>query len=278
MGFHQFGQNAFNECSPSFEYANILNPINNRNDFLCAPEASNEITFQHELRTPGSAVDLARIAWTKAAKKAEQDKDFSELVDGFLAYATVFIDEIRKADTSIDDDVLQASADIIAIEDVRNQILNKARGLLATITYTYSTPSGKPATHDATAVLSYVAKNADKGAQLTGNFGGSWFASVPAGASYSRLKDYQFSGEFDQPLPASTSDPKATFSLAGYEQYQYKPNVLNVTVSNLAPGTNITVPANSQVFTSTKGWLGIAQAKLTFNIGKGASIPIAGTR
>ncbi len=237
-----------------------------------------------ELKTSGSTVDSARNTWLTAAEKAEEDNNFSEFVDAFLDYANVFINEIRKGDSTFDDDVLQATADIIAIRDVRNQILDKARGLLATVTYTYSTPPGKPATHDATAVLSYVWKNVDKGAQLTGNFGGSWFASVPVGASYRQLKDYQFSGEFDQPLPpaqkvkgqwVSNADPKATFSLAGYGQYQYAPNVLNLNITNVAPGTNITVPANSQVFTSTKGWLGIAQAKLTFNVGKGASIPLA---
>jgi hypothetical protein len=228
-----------------------------------------------ELATPGSAVDNARTIWISAARKAEQDNDFSEFVDGFLVYANVFLGEIRKGDSSFDNDVVQASADIIEITNVRNQVLDNARGLLATITYTYSTPVGKPSTHDATAVLSYAWKNVDKGAQLTANFGGSWFASVPAGASYTRLRDYQFSGEFDQPLAANNADPKATFSLAGYGQYQYSPNVLNLTVSNFAPGTNITVPANSQVFTSTAGWLGIVQAKLTFNIGKGTSVPIA---
>jgi hypothetical protein len=41
------------------------------------------------------------------------------------------------------------------------------------------------------------------------------------------------------------------------------------------PGTNISVPQNSQVFTSTPGWIGVAQTKLVFNIGKGTSIPVA---
>jgi hypothetical protein len=65
------------------------------------------------------------------------------------------------------------------------------------------------------------------------------------------------------------------FSVAGYGQYQYAASVLNVTVANVVPGTNISVPSNSEVFTSTPGWIGVAQTKLVFNIGKGTSIPVA---
>ena len=111
-------------------------------------------------------------------------------------------------------------------------------------------------------------------AQLNGNAAGSWFASVPVGAVYGRVQSYQFSGEYDQPI-GSKSAPRAIFSLAGYGQYQYSPTVLNITSANLAPGTNITLPSNAQVLLGTAGWLGVAQAKLVFNVGKGLSIPVA---
>jgi hypothetical protein len=51
--------------------------------------------------------------------------------------------------------------------------------------------------------------------------------------------------------------------------------VLNITAGNLAPGTNISLPSNAQVLLGVPGWLEVAQAKLVFNIGKGASVPIA---
>jgi hypothetical protein len=225
--------------------------------------------------TPGSPVSLAQLAWKSTANKAEVSGDFGDFVDGFVAYMNVWVAQLKIYDTTYDQDIVNAVQASDKIEDARNSILDNARGLLATITYTYTTPPGKPATHDATGVLSYVPKTVDPGAQLTINFGASWFVSVPTGAKYGSLKEYQFSGEFDQPLPRRASSPKATVSLAGYGQYQYAANVLNVTISSFAPNPDISVPANSQVFTSTPGWLGIAQAKLTFNIGKGASIPVA---
>jgi hypothetical protein len=224
----------------------------------------------------------ARVIWNQAAIDNETSGNFSKFLDAYEVFVAAVVKKVSANDSTFDQDIVDVYKDIGDIQSVRNTILDNARGSLATLSYTYSTPPGKPATHDATAVVAYVWSQKDAGAQLTANFGGSWFATVPPGAAYGRLKDYQFSGEFDQPLPphkgpanASTQLPKATLSLAGYGQYQYAANVLNVTVTNLAPGTNISVPANSQIFTSTPGWLGVAQTKLTFNIGKGASIPIA---
>jgi hypothetical protein len=225
------------------------------------------------LKSPG--VKPALDSWYQnAAPQDEKAQDFQQFVDDFVKFVNAILAELE-TDPSFYQNILSAAADTAQLTQVRNTVLDTARGSLATFKYTYSTLPGKPATHDATAVIGYVWGKSDEGAQLTFNASGSWFASIPTGAKYGRVKDYQISGEFDQPIGADRSSPRAIFSVAGYGQYQYAANVLKVTVANVVPGTNISVPPNSQVFTSTPGWIGVAQTKLVFNIGKGTSIPIA---
>jgi hypothetical protein len=233
------------------DYKNMLGSVNQSSDFK-----------------------VAREAWMQEAAEDERRKDFSKFVSDFVIFVNAVVAELQ-TNPSFDQTVVKVAADISQLQQVRNKVLENARGSLATFKYAYSTPPDKPATHDATAALGYVWKQHDSGAQLTVNAAGSWFASIPAGAKYGRVKDYQISGEFDQPIGKDRSSPRAIFSVAGYGQYQYTANVLKVTVANVVPGTNISVPPNSQVFTSTPGWIGVAQTKLVFNIGKGTSIPIA---
>jgi hypothetical protein len=131
-------------------------------------------------------------------------------------------------------------------------------------------------------VLSYLFKGDDPkkrtpltGAQLTANFATSIYATVPAGAAYGRLRDFQLSGEFDKPFGGTPDEPRGTWSLAGYGQYQYDPTVLKITAGNLVPGTNIGLPGDAQVLLGTAGWLGVAQGKLVINLKKGLNIPVA---
>lgn len=220
------------------------------------------------------AVKAALDTWNQKAVDDEKAKDFPKFVSDFVTFVNAIFGDLE-TNPSFYQNILSAAGDTAQLQQVRNTVLDIARGSLATFKYTYSTPPDKPATHDATAVVSYVWGKGNEGAQLTFNAAGSWFASIPAGAKYGRVKDYQISGQFDQPIGADRSSPKAVLSVAGYGQYQYAANVLNVTVANVVPGTNISVPPNSQVFTSTAGWIGVAQTKLVFNVGKGTSIPIA---
>jgi hypothetical protein len=41
------------------------------------------------------------------------------------------------------------------------------------------------------------------------------------------------------------------------------------------PGTNIPLPGDAQVLLGTAGWLGVAQGKLTINLKKGFTLPVA---
>jgi hypothetical protein len=214
-------------------------------------------------------------AWKAAGKTDEVSNDFPNFVRHYTVFTDAFEAALERADPkNIYTDLLSINSALQGLDQVNESVLNAARGTpLLTLSYTYSRPPGKPAAHTATLAVAYVFHGWN-GAQLTGNAAGSWFASVPAGAVYGRVQSYQFSGEYDQPIGSATA-PRAIFSLAGYGQYQYSPTVLNITSANLAPGTNITLPSNAQVLLGTAGWLGVAQAKLVFNVGKGLSIPVA---
>lgn len=216
----------------------------------------------------------ARSRWVSAAQQDENSHNFTQFVKDYTAFTDAFAAALEKADPKIDATLLSINSALQALREVNDEVLNTARGTpLFTISYTYSTPQNKPATHTLTFAGAYVFRGWN-GAQLTGNMAGTWFAALPAGATYGRVQSYQFSAEYDQPIGPPTA-PRAIFSLAGYGQYQYNPTVLNITTANLAPGTNIVLPNNAQVLLGTAGWLTVAQAKLVFNVGKGLSIPVA---
>jgi len=221
----------------------------------------------------GPAFMAALHLWKTAAGEDEKNGDFSKFVDDYITFMNALATALRsQIGTDFDQYILTVATNISNLQTVRNTVLDSARGSLATFTYSYATPTGKPATHDLTAIFGYVWKTGD---QLTFNGAGSWYATIPPGAKYGRVRDYQVTGEYDHPFGKDKTSPRAIFSVAGYGQYQYTANILNITVANVVPGTDITVPSNSQVFTSTPGWLGVAQTKLSFNIGKGATIPVA---
>lgn len=233
-----------------------------------------------------SKTEQARNTWHQAAMEAEQsggEQAFEAFVKAYSVYDNAYEDLILASSPNASKNVLALVQALDAFNQTVYTVLDKARGTpLATLSYLYSAPQDKPATHSFTAVLSYLFKGDDPkkrtplmGAQLTANFTTSIYASVPAGAKYGRLRDFQLSGEFDKPFGGTPDEPRGTWSLAGYGQYQYDPTVLNITAGNLVPGTNIPLPGDAQVLLGTAGWLGVAQGKLTINLKKGLSIPVA---
>jgi hypothetical protein len=216
------------------------------------------------------------------AHGGDTDSFFEQFVSAYSKYEDAYTDALLSLPNA-PKQVLDLNNAVAAFKDAVYTVLDKARGTpLATLSYLYSAPEGKPATHNITAVASYLFKgdNPQKrtpltGAQLTANFTTSIYATVPAGAAYGRLRDFQLSGEFDKPFGGTPAEPRGTLSLAGYGQYQYDPTVLNITAGNLVPGTNIALPGDAQVLLGTAGWLGVAQGKIVINLKQGLNIPIA---
>ncbi len=241
---------------------------------LFTDKISNSIATQ-------TSADLSQ--WHKDGADAEKTNDFNKFVLAYSKYEDAFCSAVLLSSPDAPKEVLQAQQAVDAFTQVVYTVLSQARGKpLATLSYLYSAPPDKPATHNVTAVISYLFKGDDPqkrtpltGAQLTANFTTSIYASVPTGAAYGWLRDFQLSGEFDKPFGGTPAEPRGTWSIAAYGQYQYDPTVLNITAGNLVPGTNIALPSNAQVLLGTAGWLGVAQGKLVINLKQGLNIPIA---
>jgi hypothetical protein len=242
-----------------------------------------------KLFTPDISEDINKkirpdlLSWHKAGADAEKTRNFDKFVIAYSIYEDAFCDAVLSSSKDAPKNILTLSQALDAFNQAVYKILYQARGKpLATLSYLYSTPQGKPATHSATVVLSYLFRGDSEtrrtplsGAQLTANFTTSVYATLPAGADYGRLRDFQMSGEFDKPFGGTLAEPRGTWSLAAYGQYQYDPTVLNITQGNLAPGTNISLPGDAQVLLGTAGWLGVAQGKVVINLRKGLSVPVA---
>lgn len=230
----------------------------------------------------------ARETWLAAGHLAEQQNDFAALVHAYAVYDKAYLEALTKA-PGFNKTALTLESALRAYDATVDTVMSAVRGTaLATATYAYATPTSQPANHQFTLVASYLFKGGKatdtpakptrtffSGAQFTGNFTGSLYASLPANATYGRFRDIQLSTEFDKPFAGTTAAPRATFSIAGYGQYQYSPTVLNITSGNLAPGTNITLPSNAQVLLGTAGWIGVVQGKLVINLKPGLSLPVA---
>jgi hypothetical protein len=246
--------------------------------------------------TTGPTYTTAKNIWLHSAALAENptSPDFDALAVAYITFKRDGYAAIE-ATPGYQNAILAMANGLNGIQDLANKAVTIARGTaLATFTYTYATPTQQPATHQFGIVASYLFKGGHQtidpttnkkvsdgaytflsGVQFNTNFQASLYSDTPTAASNGRLRDLQVSAEFDKPFGGTTDNPRATWSAAGYGQYQYDPTFLNITAGNLAPGTNITLPSNAQVLLGTAGWLGVVQGKLVINLNKGLSVPIA---
>ena len=235
----------------------------------------------------------ALAQWERSA--AEDASNFEALANDYNTYLKVYRNAVLEQTNGLANATIYLNA-TNAFEAGVDTLVDQARGVpIATFGYTYTPSAQKPATHTFTASLAYTFQKKSvtaagtkattttksdtffhtSGMQITGNASVVLFAKVPASASYGRLQDYQASAEFDVPMGKDTLNPVATFSVAGYGQYQYNPTVLNITTANLLPGTNISLPANAQSYLGAAGWLEVAQAKIVVNLKQGLTLPVA---
>ena len=252
------------------------------------PSLATDFTTWTTVAQAASATADATIAKTPADAVAAQEARLETIAAAYKKYLTAYSNALLATPAA----VTNAQAFLKAIDSFQSEVysvLDQARGEpLVTIGYTYTPSAQMPDTHNFTASGGFTFGKAAptatpkkvsaftlSGAQLTGNFTAALFGSRPSSATYGLLKDVQGSGEFDLPFGGTTAQPLGTFSLAGYAQYQYSATVLNITSANELPGTNIALPANSQAYLGTPGWLGVVQGKFVFNLKQGLSIPIA---
>jgi hypothetical protein len=223
----------------------------------------------------------ARAAFAKAAA----DKSQQELANAFDSYVNKAIADARASDANLDSDVVAAVKATAIYQTAVKTAVDNTLGNLFTVEYDYAKPLNQPETHDFKLVYGYAMSSttaihslltAGSGAKslFTANADISIYGgAIPASAKYGRMHSGQISAEFDAPILGTPPAKLAVFSLAGYWQYQPNPSVLNITQSDVAPGTSI--PAPTQVLVGTAGSLWVTQAKITISNGKsGISVPL----
>jgi hypothetical protein len=224
--------------------------------------------FLDPLETDPAFADL-RGDYTQrllAASPQEMDNIYAEYLAKVQAMA-------QAKDPDFDQRVLDVRAAYAQYGQVYEDAFVELRGKPQfSIEYTLNRPVDQPDTHNLR--LIFAANPFHGKALFTANAAGTFYNEVPVGAKYGRMRDFQFAGQIDRPLEIVTKYP-AVFTVAGYVQYQLDPSVINITPGLLVPGTSITLPKDAQVLLGPKGTMGIAQAKVTLNMGNsGLKIPI----
>jgi hypothetical protein len=271
---------------------NLRNPIDPRSKSF---QTSWQNAYQRhyaDLKIEAATLDAALVAILKPlVDDPKLGGIFKEYVPKFKAAAPKGMDDLlpllrdyfaqiaalARADVpNLDDRVAQAVASYARYSQINYDAVSEAAGSQLTAEYTFNHPKTQPDTHDFRFIWSVTPKH-DKGVPgtlFTLNLAASIYGGqLPTGAKYGRLRDFQFAAQMDRPLGDPITHP-ATFTLAGYVQYQFDPSVLNIGPGNLVPGTSITLPNDAQVLLGSRGTLGILQAKITINTKSGVNIPI----
>jgi hypothetical protein len=200
-------------------------------------------------------------------------QDRNALVQDLTDYFDQLTQNLRANIPDFDKKVSLAVVSLARYSQLNYEVVQEARGKPQfTFEYTFDRPISQPDTHNFRLILGLTPFQGN--GLLSLNAAGSIYGnSIPAGAGYGRVKDFEVSAQFDRPIGDVINHPM-TISVAGYVQYQFDPSVLNIGPGNLVPGTNIVLPGDAQVLLGTQGTLAILQAKTTINLKSGVNIPI----
>jgi hypothetical protein len=240
-----------------------------------ANKASDKIKADFEPGAPPSGCDgdsYKRVATLKGSDADRINQFIRTFDDCFSQEVVAAVAAAKRKSKDLDADASDFNQALQAdIASFQKKLKDQISGWDLAAQYVFNKPVGQPETHDLRLIGSGDLKKS-QGAAWTVNAAASIYETLPSGAKYGRLKDAQFSGEFDKSWGSGSSAP--VIGLAGYGQYQSNPSVLNITASSVPSG--VTLPTNAQVFlTGTQGWLGVVQAKITLHLGS-AQIPLAG--
>lgn len=266
--------NPLDPRSKQFKTAWVTAYKNHQADFLTAAKAllNSMQTVLAKLPANEQYRNL-RTQYLPRIKQAATDQNATALAQIFEEFFNEVVKIARAQDPDFDKNISLAVVALAQYSQLNYQAVQEARGKPQfTFEYTYNRPPNQPDTH---AFRLIIGLNPAHGAGLFSlNAAGTVYGgTIPTGAAYGRIRDFQISGQFDRIL-GDDINHKATLSLAGYVQYQFDPSVLNISSGNLAPGTSIVLPGNAQVLLGTKGTLGIVQGKVTFNLKSGLNIPV----
>lgn len=112
---------------------------------------------------------------------------------------------------------------------------------------------------------------------LTANAALTWYNSLPAATSASRLRDVQVAGQLDRRLGVIPNLGNAVMTLAGYYQWMKEDALITIGPGNVAPGSGILLPGTAATLLGTKGNIGVVQGRLTLPINNAIKIPLSVT-
>lgn len=203
------------------------------------------------------------------------EKADASQIDGLLTEYLTKVVALASANVAdFDQQLLAVRAAYATYSQTYDDLFKELRGKPQfSFEYTFNSPVSQPDTHNIRMIFGFNPFSG--GGLLSANAAMTFYGgSIPAGAKYGRIRDYQFAAQFDRPLGNINTHP-AVLTLAGYVQYQLDPSVIDIGPGNLVPGTTITLPQDAQVLLGRKGTMGIVEGKITLKMkNSGFKIPI----
>lgn len=157
----------------------------------------------------------------------------------------------------------------------RDDLLQAIQSHKFSVEYTNLHPQNQPSTSNVRLIFSHQPSAAP--ILLTANAALTWYNSLPAGTSASRLRDVQFAGQLDRRLGVIPNLGNAVMTLAGYYQWMKEDALITIGPGNVAPGSGILLPGTAATLLGTKGNIGVVQGRLTLPINNTIKIPISVT-
>ena len=222
-------------------------------------------------------------AWHVIVDTLDQQRDersapSTSTEESFLSSAmNTYLDVLRAKDPAFDTKVEELTESYIRYL-TRNAVTasDQVYSPMVTADYTFSRPPLEPDLHTFTFVfsLSPGAKSVTNPLTITANVGAGIYAKPQPSdtkGNTSTLRNMQAAFQLDRSWKASQTPIQ--LSLGGYFQYQINPGIINVPSGSTIPGTSIMVPGNAMTLLAPKGFIGVAESKVTLHI-PGVSIPI----
>ena len=192
--------------------------------------------------------------------------DTTEIINLFNTY---FFQTRQKvsSDPSFGSDLGAFVAAMNADLSLYRQIVESAKGVPAlTFEYSYSNSPNQPVTHNARVIAAYQNSS---GVMFSFNAAATFYGKLPSGVQTGHFRDGQAALQGDIPIAPSATGNLIDLTFAGYGQYQQAASILTVSQSDLPTG----FPPGTPAFVAgTKGWIGIAQVKLTLRGPTGVQI------
>lgn len=159
--------------------------------------------------------------------------------------------------------------------NVRDDLLQAIQSHKFSVEYNNLHPRNQPTTSNVRVIYSHQPGKSPT--LITINAAATWYNSLPAAPTTSRLRDVQAAGQLDQRLGQIPNLGNAVATFAGYYQWMKEDALITIGPGNVAPGSGIVLPGTAAKLLGTKGNIGIVQGKLTIPMTSTIKVPLSVT-